>query len=538
MIKNFRKILVVVLALSFALVMTACGGKTTDSDVSVKTTQTGATNSASPTTTNTDMFTERDLDPSYDEATEINLNDAKDGKVTITEKGTYVLSGTLDGQVVVNVDKDDKVQLVLNGVTITNSNSAAIYVQSGDKVFVTLADGTTNKVSSSASFSEADSETGDKVDGTIFSKATLVFNGTGSLDVTSDNGHGIVSKDDIKVTGGTITVNAKKKGIAGKDSIRVHDGTITITSEDDGFHTSNDEDEDKGFIYMEGGTVTISSGDDGMHAETTLTICGGKVDITKSYEGLEGQDIVLSGGDISIVASDDGINASEGGSGSDNTNDFGFGRMGGGGGDIADNQNATLTISGGTITVNAGGDGLDSNGTMKVTGGTTYVSGPTNGGNGAIDCDNATIEGGTVIAAGAMGMDINFGSDSTQCSMLVQFDSTVKGGTEVTLKDSDGNVIASYTPEKDYQSVVISTGKIKTGETYTVTAGSQSKTVEMTSTIYGEGNHMGGGMMGGQGGGMFGGMGGGQRPQNFDNESGTPDAQSSATRNTAGGTAA
>lgn len=525
------KLIAVLVALAMVLVLAACGSKTTTSDAQGgQMVETEVTEDSAPKSTNTDMFTDRDLDPSYEDATTMDLSKESASKVTISKAGTYILTGTYNGQVVVNVGSEDKVQLVLDDVTLANNSSAAIYVQSGDKVFVTLKDGTANKISSSASFSSADTDTGDNIDGAIWSKATLVFNGSGKLSVSCANGHGIVSKDDLKVTGGTITVNAGKKALAGKDSVRIHDGVLDLTAGDDAIHTSNDEDEDKGFVYIEGGTVTIDSGDDGIHAETDLTIAGGVINITKSYEGLEGQDIAISGGKIDIVASDDGINASEGGNGKDNTTDFGG--FGGGGG-FADNQNATLTISGGTINVDAGGDGLDSNGSMTVSGGTTYVSGPTNGGNGSIDCDNASITGGTVVATGAAGMAVNFGSNSTQCSMLVAFDGNVSGGTEVTLKDSSGKTILSYTPNKDYQTVVLSSPDIKTGETYTVEAGSQSQTVEMTDTIYGSGGMMGGhGGMGQQGG--FGGQQGGHGGRgSFDMEraqsGNAPDAQSSAT---------
>ena len=524
------KLITILVALSMVLVLAACGSKTTTSDAQGgQTVVTEVSEESTPKTTNTDLFTDRDLDPSYTDATTIDLSKKSASTVTISEAGTYILTGTYNGRVVVNVGDQDKVQLVLDNVTIANNDGAAIYVQAGDKVFVTLKDGTTNKISSGATFSAADAETGDNIDAAIWSKATLTFNGSGKLTVSCDNGHGIVSKDDLKVTGGTITVNAGKKALAGKDSVRIHDGVLNLTAGDDAIHTSNDEDETKGFVYIEGGTLTIDSGDDGIHAETDLTIVGGVINITKSYEGLEGQDIAISGGKIDIVASDDGINASEGGSGTDNTADFGgFGQGGG----FAEHQNATLTISGGTLHVNAGGDGLDSNGSMTVSGGTTYVSGPTNGGNGSIDCDNASITGGTVIAAGSAGMAMNFGSNSTQCSMLVSFDSAVSGGTEVTLKDSSGNTLLSYTPEKDYQTVVLSSADIKTGETYTVTAGSQSQTIEMTETLYGSGGMMGGGM---QGGGMQGqgGQGGRVGRGGFDMEraqgGNAPNAQSSAT---------
>lgn len=467
---HYSKLLVVLLALSLTAVMTACGAKTTEREVG-QTTATGATADASPSTTNTDLFTERDLDPSYDEATTIDLSKESGSTVTIEEAGTYVLKGTYDGQIVVKAGDKDKVQLVLDGVTLTNSKSAAIYVQNADKVFLTLADGKENTITCTAPLSDKDAETGDKVDGAVFSKDTLVLNGSGTLSVQCENGHGIVSKDDLKVTGGTLNVQAAKKTLSANDSVRIGAGTLTLNA----------------------GT-----------------------------EGIESKEIYLVGGDLDITAKDDGINAADG----DST------------AEIRDSQSALLEIRGGTITVDAGGDGLDSNGTMKVSGGTTYVSGSTNGGNGAIDCDNATITGGTVIAASAAGMDVNFGEDSTQCSMLVRFDSTVRGGTGVVLKDSDGKTILSFTPTKDYQSVVLSSGDIRTGETYTLTAGDQSQEVEMTETIYGTGSQMGGpggfgriqGEPGGQrpdGSGSYGDFGG--RPgENSEGE--RPDTQSSATQ--------
>ena len=163
-----------------ALVLAACGSKTTSSDAQgSQTVQTEVTEESKPTSTNTDLFTDRDLDPSYDEATTIDLSKESSSKVTISKAGTYVLTGTYNGQVVVKVGDEDKVQLVLDNVTIANNNSAAIYVASGDKVFVTLKDGTTNRISSSATFSSADAETGDNIDAAIWSKATLTFNGDG-----------------------------------------------------------------------------------------------------------------------------------------------------------------------------------------------------------------------------------------------------------------------------------------------------------------------------------------------------------------------
>ena len=194
---------------------------------------------------------------------------------------------------------------------------------------------------------------------------------------------------------------------------------------------------------------------------------------------------------MTVTSSDDGINAADGSAAA----------MGPG----AANSSCAINISGGEIRVNASGDGLDSNGDLTVTGSTVYVSGPTNGGGSALDYDGtATISGGVVVAAGYTGMAQNFGSASTQGSILYTFSQTVSGGTEITLTDSSGTVLAAFAPDKDYQCVVISAPGITTGSSYTVSAGSQSGTVTMDSLIYGTGD-MGGGMGGpnGQFGGGF-----------------------------------
>ena len=163
---------------------------------------------------------------------------------------------------------------------------------------------------------------------------------------------------------------------------------------------------------------------------------------------------------------------------------------------FAVDNNAYIKISGGKLIVNADGDGVDSNGNLYVSGGETYVSGPTNNGNGALDYNGeAQITGGTFIAAGASGMAQNFGSSSTQGSIMINTQSG--SGGEIILKDSSGNVIASYTPDKSYNSVVVSCPGIKKDSTYTLTANGTDTTVEMTDIIYGSSDGMGGGMPGG-----------------------------------------
>ena len=172
----------------------------------------------------------------------------------------------------------------------------------------------------------------------------------------------------------------------------------------------------------------------------------------------------------------------------------GNGGQGGKGGGSSENQKDTyIKISGGTVNINAEGDAIDSNGSLYVTGGTTYISGPSNAGNGALDYNGtATITGGTIITASSAGMSQNFGSDSTQGSILLNLSSQQSAGTKIEVKNSSGKVIASYTPKKAYSSILVSTAEIKKGETYTIIAGNFSQKVEMTDIIYGQGGGPGG----------------------------------------------
>jgi hypothetical protein len=248
-------------------------------------------------------------------------------------------------------------------------------------------------------------------------------------------------------------------------AVSILGGTLSIDSADDAIHTDGD-------VTVSGGMLTLKSGDDGIHADASLTISGGSVTVSDSYEGLEAADIVIEGGEISVRASDDGLNAAGGSDGSNGGGWFG--------GDPFASQDASITISGGTLTVNSDGDGIDSNGDLTVSGGTIFVSGPTNSGNGALDYNGSgVITGGTLIAAGASGMAENFSNGSTQCSVLVNFSSTVSAGSEICVYDSDGTLIASYTPEKNYQCAVISAPKLAVGETCTVTAGGAQHLVHL-----------------------------------------------------------
>lgn len=482
----------------------------------------------------TDMFTKRDLEGTYDESEAVKITlsgktatcdssnvHIEDGVVTIKAAGVYVLSGTLtDGTVVVDAGDDDKVQLVFDGVSITAADYAAIYAKNADKVFVTLTEGTENTLTVSGDYVQTDDN---NVDAVIFTKCDLTLGGSGSLTVKDTTGHGIVSKDDLVVTSGTYTIDSQDHCLNGKDSVRIADGTFTLTCDEDGIHAGNDDQQD-GYIYIEGGDIDISVGDDAMHAEGLLIITGGDIDISKSYEGIEGYKILVTGGDIDVVANDDGFNAarpdsngqSDGTQSTEDdqrqtdsfkrrTNDTETNRPelpekgdrpgdsgtpggpGMGAGMDAD-YDAYILITGGTININADGDGIDSNGYLGIAGGNVYVLGPSNNGNGALDYGiYATIAGGEMVAVGGSGMEQGFGDESTQCSALVNFDEWIDVGETITLTDSNGNKLLTYKADKKFDSVLISTSDMKQGETYTLTAGDQTSTFAMEDVTYSEG---------------------------------------------------
>jgi Carbohydrate-binding domain-containing protein Cthe_2159 len=424
-------------------------------------------------------------DTSYDEADAIEVtlsgtsaesdSDAvtsEDGTVTISAAGTYVLSGNLTGQVVVNSTEDGVVRLVLDDASIASDSSAAINVVDAESVVVVLADGSSNSLSDAATYDDTSDEA---PTGALYSTADLTIGGTGSLTVTGNANNGIVGKDGLVITGGTIEVTSVDDGIIGKDYLAITDGDVTVDSIGDAIKSDNTEDAGSGFVLIQGGTVTVSTQDDGIKGVQVL-VAGGTIDVAESNEAMEGSLIIIDDGDIELHSADDGVNVST--SDDSAATDGQAGQSGGMGGGMEADSSLNLVINGGTLEVWSSGDGLDSNGSATITGGDIVVYGPTTDGNGALDV-NGTFEitGGTLMAAGSSGMMVAPSTDSDQGWLATALSGTATAGSEVVITDADGTEVATYTIAKDFASVVFSSADIEQGATYTVTVDGTSTEV-------------------------------------------------------------
>ena len=400
-------------------------------------------------------ITQEDTDTALENgsATHITLNGNKadiagtgasfaDGILAISEAGTYVLSGLLDdGQILIDAAKSDTVHLVLGGVSITNVDSAALYGKKAGKVILTLAEGTQNNLLSSDGTAASQGEA--EPDAVLYCQNSLTINGDGKLTVTGNNNHGIVSKDNLIITGGTLSVTSAGTGIRGRDSLTVTGGDITVNAQGDALQSNNEEDSTKGSVTISGGTFHLTAVKDGIQAETDLNISGGKF-------------VIKSGGDSDAITADaakeqpaapDAAMVQDGDTASGATTRMpkpgGFQPDGGqsmpGGTQKVSAESGkglkstkSLTITGGTFdmesaddaihtngdaviedgifTLSTGDDGVHAGGTVTIKGGTFTIQKSYEG----IEAANIHLEGGMVsITASDDGLNAAGGSDGS-----------------------------------------------------------------------------------------------------------------------------
>ena len=438
-------------ALSMTAVAGCTGTKSSTGNVVSSETETNAeetsAQSEAGTFSSADMFTERDLAGTYEESGAVYVTLSDDGitgetdgvvikgqTVTITAEGTYIFSGTLsEGQIVVDAD-NAKVQIVFDNVDITCASSAAVYVKSAEKVFVTLAEGSQNTLRNTDEYVAIDDN---NIDAVIFAKSDLTLNGTGSLTIISAEGHGIVSKDDLKITGGTYDITAAGHALSEKDSVRIADGTFILTAEKDGIHAENADDEETGYIYIADGDFTITSDGDGMDASNIVQIEDGTFDITAGGGAANSQkthESDMPGGGMSQnIERPDGESMPRMGEKPDGenmpqdttTDESGTSTKGikAGGGmylnggtyqiDSADDSihsNANITIADGTYTLATGDDGVHADDALTVNGGTITVTESYEG----LEGLTVTINDGTIdITARDDGVNAAGGTDQS-----------------------------------------------------------------------------------------------------------------------------
>ncbi len=296
-----------------------------------------------------ELFTDRDLEQTADltNAKYYTVSDGED--ITITSEWVYVLQWAAKNVTVhVEVWDQDKVQIVLDGVSITNTDSPCIYVKQADKVFVTTTD-SENTLEVTDEFVD-DGET--NTNGVIFSKEDITLNGVGTLTINSTK-NWIVSKDDLKITGGTYNITASKKAIDANDSIRILDGTFVLNAWTDWLHAENNDDDSLWYIYIWWWDFTIDALDDAIHGTSVVQIDDGNIVINWA-EWIEWTMIQVNGWNIDITASDDWINAAN----------------------KSDSYEVSFTMNDGYIKIVMWAwdtDGIDSNGNLYIYGWTLDI---------------------------------------------------------------------------------------------------------------------------------------------------------------------
>lgn len=518
--------------------------------------------------------------------------------VSITAAGTYVFSGDCDDGSITVKKGVTGVTIVLNGLTLTNDDSAAITLNKTAEASLIAAAGTTNTVADTEGSNDENAAV------KVKSGAALAIGGTGTLTVDGNAKNGIKGAadavitvaevklninaaddglscdDELNITGGTLSITAGGDAVkASPDTgdtenpdttslgnVTISVGTLTLNATEDGiqadgdltisggtFHVktngghttalTDDSASCKGFkagktLTVTGGTLTVDSADDALHASTDVTISGGtltlatgddgvhadndlvigtkgasststpRINITASYEGLEGTTVTVYSGDIDVVASDDGVNAANSTLG-----------------EHSDKYKYAISIAGGDLYIDAGSDGLDSNNDISMTGGKVEVYGADAMMDAAIDYDGTfTLSGGTLFGAGmepsagtqayiavgetspsgGMGGGPNGGQGMTppsdaNGSQMTPPDFSGNGGTPpekpsdngrggqpggapanresalgikegsvITVQDSSGKTLYTATALGSMSSVIFSSADIKEGETYTV----------------------------------------------------------------------
>ena len=409
---KLKRLLVALLAASVTLLTAACTAKTTDTESDTPSGGSDTTVSASAAAIaaqDGDYFADGDYKDVTAEAADATvtlsgstgtLSDTTRGSsgetVTITAKGAYRVTGSSENvSIVINdTQESGNIYLVLDGVTMQNATAPCIVVEAADKVIVRcVGENSLTYTAASADY-----------DGAIYAKDDLTVGGTGSLSITSAL-HGIVCKDDLKLTGAAVSVTAGAIGLKANDSVRIGGGTIAIDAGHDGIQVKSDD--GTGYFYMEAGTLTVTAGYDGIDVGADEADGADAAD----YSGY----VLICGGDVNVTA----------GGGSSHSKNTSTSQKGiKCDGDIRLTDTAAVTVSsaddalhsatnidiqGGAVQLSSSDDGVHADNALHISGGTVTVSQSYEG----LEAYEVTISGGTVsVVASDDGVNAAGGSDT------------------------------------------------------------------------------------------------------------------------------
>ena len=394
--------------------------------------------------------------------------------LTINKAGTYIVSGKCSNGSIKIKKGTTGVILVMNGLSLTSSDTAPVACNKSTEVKIIAAAGTANRLTDSAKNNDEKYTDNKNAENAVIKckdGSNVTIGGTGIINITANG------KNGIKAGATTDT--------EGEASLTIQNVTLNITADvNDGINA-------EATLDILSGNITVSAADDGIHCDYTMNIGktgtdGPAINIKKSYEGLEAATLNIYSGNIDITSEDDGLNAAN----SDLTNyDF------------------ALNISGGTVNINAEkGDGIDSNGSLAISGGTVNVFSASSGDNQPLDCDGTlSITGGTVLGVGASGMGntinsgqafVIFGANGQQQPGSASA-SAVKAGSTIAIKDSDGNTVYSAKAVRNAGYVIFSSAKLTEGSTYTLYVNNSSAGTAQAATSL-QGQQQPGGQPGGQ----------------------------------------
>lgn len=443
--------------------------------------------------------------------------------VTIQKTGNYKITGTLNnGQVIIDTDTSSVIRIILNNCNVTNSTGPAILVQKSKKTIINIPFGTVNTLEDGPVYTNPT----DDPNATLFSKSDVTIFGEGSLNVIANFQDGISSKDGLIIKSGIVNIVSKDDGLCGKDYLIIHDINLQIESQGDGIRSDDASNSAVGYILIDAGTFKIESAADGITAVNYINIAGGNLNlttgggssitpaeisckgiksdskitlaaatcnvnssedaihskksveiisgsytlqsakkginaddsvvinsdltITKCEEGIESKFITVNHGNVVVISSDDSFNATAGQA-------------------TENDDQSCIYINGGTIVLNgSNGDALDSNGSILLTDGKVIIHGPNSAPEVALDYNGTfKVNGGLLIASGTnSNMTQPPSESSSQNSIKITFRNSYPASTLFHIRDSEGNELVTFKPERQFQSMIFSSASISTGVTY------------------------------------------------------------------------